>query len=144
MFYIKYITCLSLCIQGTRVDMFWAPPHARFIPMHIGNTYANISCFCVFTVYPYVYREHQRRFKRANCSSGLSLCIQGTQAVCAYAYLWQRFIPMYIGNTPRVNSNSMRAPVYPYVYREHLLMIFQLSLVGGLSLCIQGTLDMDL
>ena len=35
-----------------------------------------------------------------------------------------RFIPMCIGNTKNVMSNSVAYAVYPYVYREHRVMVF--------------------
>ena len=90
---------LSLCIQGTLPPLDWT----------LGDS----------AVYPCVYREHVAKMAAGDEVHGLSLCIQGTRASSSTTRQEIRFIPVYTGNTPRINPS-----LWP---------------VGGLSLCIQGT-----
>ena len=46
---------------------------------------------------------------------------------------------MYTGNTITVVITGYTWPVYPCVYREHLLRLSSAQITHGLSLCIQGT-----
>ena len=92
-------------------------------------------------VYPCVYREHEfnwisiitrNRFIPVytgntpddelsdDVDAGLSLCIQGTLNATIYIHLC--------------------SPVYPCVYREHIVKSYRGLRAIGLSLCIQGTL----
>ena len=50
-----------------------------------------------------------------------------------------RFIPVYTGNTPHASVANFGSPVYPCVYREHTSENVRNIIIGGLSLCIQGT-----
>ena len=70
---------------------------------------------------------------------GLSLCIQGTQYKNSGAWIFGRFIPVYTGNTSIILKISHRCPVYPCVYREHVILTIIIAGNIGLSLCIQGT-----
>ena len=47
---------------------------------------------------------------------------------------------MYTGNTLASCVFTISSPVYPCVYREHLIEITRVVNGCGLSLCIQGTL----
>ena len=49
---------------------------------------------------------------------------------------------MYTGNTTTNCRGSGRSTVYPCVYREHLEKGRLVEDGGGLSLCIQGTLQL--
>ena len=71
---------------------------------------------------------------------GLSLCIQGTQKDRRPHLVSFRFIPVYTGNTLFSAGFSVGSSVYPCVYREHVDLSNLQILLGGLSLCIQGTL----
>ena len=51
-----------------------------------------------------------------------------------------RFIPVYTGNTKMTEPDEEDDPVYPCVYREHLINDLPRTKAAGLSLCIQGTL----
>ena len=70
---------------------------------------------------------------------GLSLCIQGTRVTLHGWFLGLRFIPVYTGNTMNRYPRSSWTPVYPCVYREHILIRNNSIWNIGLSLCIQGT-----
>ena len=130
---------LSLCIQGTRQGFNCLVIFFRFIPMYIGNTFLSSSATCTTSVYPYVYREHHVEFSLPTKRRGLSLCIQGTPKFSQSVFYTERFIPMYIGNTCRTVQIGLAFAVYPYVYREHCLMVTPYGILIGLSLCIQGT-----
>ena len=69
---------LSLCIQGTFLDMFFNSAISRFIPVHTGNILLSLLSFVVLSVYPCAYREHKNTLKTFTIDVGLSLCIQGT------------------------------------------------------------------
>ena len=90
---------LSLCIQGTRLDLDIIQS--------------------LLPVYPCVYREHIYGRKSLNSSGGLSLCIQGTLVQVIIQKLHYRFIPVYTGNTLTSFQLHHWKAVYPCVYREH-------------------------
>ena len=50
-----------------------------------------------------------------------------------------RFIPVYTGNIRDIPSNETVFSVYPCVYREHKSVGRSITVISGLSLCIQGT-----
>ena len=81
------------------------------------------------------------RFDRV---TGLSLCIQGTRFFYLPCFFSRRFIPVYTGNTLMSIRNKRYSPVYPCVYREHRNNETCCIICRGLSLCIQGTHDIDL
>ena len=131
---------LSLCIQGTQLILKYKSRSKRFIPMCIGNTFANFLALELTSVYPYVYREHTGTPLSTYIYSGLSLCVQGTLFGLFRLQNSQRFIPMCIGNTRSSPYKLSNPPVYPYVYREHDIEPEQRERYYGLSLCVQGTL----
>ena len=94
----------------------------RFIPVYTGNTYTIAISIKNLPVYPCVYREH-------NGGTALSDC-------------WYRFIPVYTGNTLVTPIKRWWCQVYPCVYREHFIKIEVWAFFIGLSLCIQGTLNL--
>ena len=112
---------LSLCIQGTSIrvliSMFWG----RFIPVYTGNIDVKSGLNWVFTVYPCVYREHVMSGQSFVEYCGLSLCIQGTFPAAIGNSPERRFIPVYTGNIVIHRWNAKRKPVYPCVYREHIV-----------------------
>ena len=110
---------LSLCIQGTPHICYLCNNDRRFIPVYTGNTAPLVVVVNAITVYPCVYREH-----------GRVSCRRSIRA---------RFIPVYTGNTIPAANGDLPEPVYPCVYREHLLTVYLKFVIGGLSLCIQGT-----
>ena len=71
----------------------------RFIPVYTGNTLSNDWIIWGGTVYPCVYREHVFIFIPMPLLPGLSLCIQGTLITASRSNRFQRFIPVYTGNT---------------------------------------------
>ena len=75
---------------------------------------------------------------------GLSLCVQGTQQHIDAARKQGRFIPVYIGNTTQRVPRWVVWAVYPCVYREHCFTKIIQFPIRGLSLCIQGTLELDI
>ena len=92
--------------------------------MHTGNTYFLYSPGHCPPVYPCAYREHGGR-------------------IC-YNYLNWRFIPVHTGNTNNSLKTISEISVYPCAYREHGINHFCASILRGLSLCIQGTLQAKL
>ena len=110
-----------------------------FIPVYTGNTSIRQVGIIWSAVYPCVYREHPAVVSRSATLFGLSLCIQGTRSTPSYDRGVRRFIPVYTGNTAINNGRYYELPVYPCVYREHLLIKSYILTNRGLSLCIQGT-----
>ena len=51
-----------------------------------------------------------------------------------------QFIPVYTGNITPVKKEIRGLAVYPCVYREHKMDNEKEQQITGLSLCIQGTL----
>ena len=74
-------------------------------------------------------------------SIGLTLRVQGTTIKFTREITWQRFIPVYTGNTKTQYDRPKCTPVYPCVYREHSDVFLLPPLGRGLSLCVQGTLS---
>ena len=107
--------------------------------MYTGNTSSPRKLILDTTVYPCVYREHYRSSSNSSIIYGLSLCIQGTQLILPKCFCKIRFIPVYTGNTESYWTSTQWHAVYPCVYREHIKFICQCGVLGGLSLCIQGT-----
>ena len=87
--------------------------------MYTGNIILPDVFYISASVYPCVYREHDRYSKYGIGCCGLSLCIQGT---CIKKVI---FFAIY--------------SVYPCVYREHNHRETSFFPNLGLSLCIQGT-----
>ena len=108
--------------------------------MYIGNTQTPLPPIFIFTVYPYVYREHSSALNPNPRIAGLSLCIQGTSNMALYCSNAHRFIPVYTGNIISAIVSLSTVSVYPCVYREHRECDFLFLCEFGLSLCIQGTL----
>ena len=110
---------LSLCVQGTPIELSKFEKYVRFIPVCTGNTL--VLLFLPFYL------------------SGLSLCVQGTLQHFPPARPAPRFIPVCTGNTPMRYLAVIFRPVYPCVYREHAASVACVACVAGLSLCVQGT-----
>ena len=53
--------------------------------------------------------------------------------------MWQRFIPVYTGNSLAMLLIAIALVVYPCVYRELWSNYYSCGRAYGLSLCIQGT-----
>ena len=100
--YFVFIAGLSLCIQGTLLDLDEFANDERFIPVYTGNTKRCIAHHHKGAVYPCVYREHMFNNK------------------IVQPFRW--FIPVYTGNTYRNTSPHRIRAVYPCVYREHPLL----------------------
>ena len=114
-------------------------PLGRFIPVHTGNINQYPSQFKNSTVYPCAYREHNSTPCQVLATIGLSLCIQGTSAFRDVSRKKVRFIPVHTGNIKHKTTESVTLAVYPCAYREHHKLLRSISLIYGLSLCIQGT-----
>ena len=112
---------LSLCIQGTQLILKYKSRSKRFIPMCIGNTFANFLALELTSVYPYVYREHTGTPLSTYIYSGLSLCVQGTRQALFVRVFGQNGLSLCVQGTlyNRTICPTSRS-VYPYVYREHL------------------------
>ena len=107
--------------------------------MYTGNTTLSLLHFALRSVYPCVYREHYISHVAPSTLTGLSLCIQGTLLKCRHYQSRWRFIPVYTGNTFSDINTNVSKPVYPCVYREHIVVLTVFVQSTGLSLCIQGT-----
>ena len=132
----------SLYKQGTEDRISTESIPLRFIPVYTGNTLPRFKFSIFSAVYPCVYREHSPDVAVFFASSGLSLCIQGTPLILDNAVEGRRFIPVYTGNTINTTVFAFLSTVYPCVYREHIFEFFCLIYLSGLSLCIQGTLQL--
>ena len=112
---------------------------SRFIPVCTGNM-SFIPCTTFHsTVYPCVYREHNDCRKYAESRGGLSLCVQGTLDLNHIIVKPARLIPVCTGNIQQQPAIRGSNPVYPCVYREHIVSFTNKSEKSGLSLCVQGT-----
>ena len=107
--------------------------------MYTGNTRGGAYEYNLFSVYPCVYREHFQESPFSPSTVGLSLCIQGTLYEMLLPENFNRFIPVYTGNTRHRLVFRNYCPVYPCVYREHVVKFHCGRWRCGLSLCIQGT-----
>ena len=131
---------LSLCIQGTYHQHYLPENGLRFIPVHTGNIHLVGVINALEAVYPCAYREHFAVAKLRNHIPGLSLCIQGTYKYSLlYIHIF-RFIPVHTGNMSTCLICISGLSVYPCAYREHVRAMRADDKLGGLSLCIQGTL----
>ena len=107
--------------------------------MYTGNTFFHYQWLRGQPVYPCVYREHTHLAPSNIFDCGLSLCIQGTRRSIYARIVYERFIPVYTGNTLHSGIVNISCAVYPCVYREHKIICANRTGSGGLSLCIQGT-----
>ena len=112
---------------------------ARFIPVYTGNSNLKDMAKNVTAVYPCVYRELTVVYLFQCFFCGLSLCIQGTHKSVLGTGKGIRFIPVYTGNSSFNHEYVLIKSVYPCVYRELACSKYRATIVGGLSLCIQGT-----
>ena len=87
--------------------------------MHTGNICKRYPQILWITVYPCAYREHAHAY--TSVARGA------------------RFIPVHTGNMLQDRLKPVTRPVYPCAYREHFQPNLMHDLIGGLSLCIQGT-----
>ena len=110
-----------------------------FIPVHMIKT----SEYVDRLVYSCAYREHYQTMSVRTTGGGLSLCVQGTLPKSPFKSSATRFIPVYTGNIIVNKKFACEQSVYPCVYREHKESIERPFLIGGLSLCIQGTYDIS-
>ena len=90
---------LSLCIQGTQMEIYSLLKDSRFIPVYTGNSCASAKDCNAEPVYPCVYRELMAEDVNYINSDGLSLCIQGTLNKTIFFSYHIRFIPVYTGNS---------------------------------------------
>ena len=101
------------------------PPRERFvvvlyfIPVCTGNAELLKMWGICNAVYPCAYRELDNAPLADLSSSGLFLCIQGTQSHRCFTCDTCRFIPVYTGNTVFSCYRWITGAVYPCVYREH-------------------------
>ncbi len=91
---------LSLCIQGTFLNLLSNSSKRRFIPVYTGNIHRYRYIHIPASVYPCVYREHTFYSFGCRVQRGLSLCIQGTYPYRMALQPHHRFIPVYTGNIP--------------------------------------------
>ena len=96
-----YYSGSSLCIQGTLDRTINERLCHRFIPVHTGNTMTSTVQPLPRTVYPCAYREHHSMRVQISSGDGLSLCIQGTQGNYKDYFNEVRFIPVHTGNTKK-------------------------------------------
>ena len=94
------------------------PRNLRFIPVYTGNSDDALPIASNFSVYPCVYRELTNLLCTLTAKIGLSLCIQGTLVYYYTNQMSSRFIPVYTGNSPFINSDKKKMSVYPCVYKE--------------------------
>ena len=115
------------------------PLDDRFIPTYMGNTCAILAPLLLDAVHPHVHGEHLDRRSRLGCSVGSSPRTWGTRNRQGKYCFRERFIPTYMGNTPRHRRNSRSCSVHPHVHGEHTGPGGGASLRGGSSPRTWGT-----
>ncbi len=112
---------------------------SRFIPAGAGNTSRGgcISPGCA--VYPRWRGEHHKLLSRHDFSAGLSPLARGTLRPDYWLPVPARFIPAGAGNTSRLISVWIPAPVYPRWRGEHKKIKCELVQSCGLSPLARGT-----
>ena len=129
----------SPCIRGTLHYFSVSTGGIRFIPVHTGNTSANVTTSSSDSVHPRAYGEHQMMCSIRSNMIGSSPCIRGTRlgrfAHCQHI----RFIPVHTGNTPASISLMAVNTVHPRAYGEHARKAARAKAKSGSSPCIRGT-----
>jgi len=115
---------------------------SRFIPAHAGNTRSDQKHDHAGSVHPRACGEH--------CGSGLGLIVgsgssprmRGTQSPLRSNVDHRRFIPAHAGNTCRQWPRSRLGTVHPRACGEHASSSARITLSGGSSPRMRGTLMM--
>ena len=71
----------------------------RFIPTHVGETYAHGSLFLSFTVHPHACGGNCTRIRIGSCISGSSPRMWGKLQLLGQVGKFARFIPTHVGET---------------------------------------------
>jgi len=125
---------------GTLVLLYANPAHARFIPTCVGNTWLGRLFRIAWPVHPHVRGEHEILDKQDPPLDGSSPRAWGTLVCYLARYLYRRFIPTCVGNTPVTDRVSEFVPVHPHVRGEHTSTNAQPVELGGSSPRAWGTL----
>ena len=84
---------------GTRGSAAGYCPDARFIPTHVGNTFAELIDDHLFAVHPHACGEHMSPTWRKRSAAGSSPRMWGTPLILEPDANEGRFIPTHVGNT---------------------------------------------
>ena len=93
-------------------------------------------------VYPCTYRELRMIAMNKMAKSGISLYLQGTRVGLFLCICFNRYIPVPTGNSVYGFQTILLQPVYPCTYRELNFSNISVSTVCGISLYLQGTLEL--
>ena len=92
---------------------------SRFIPTHVGNTWALLSASMRKTVHPHARGEHSSLTGRTVTTGGSSPRTWGTLFCRSCGSGFPRFIPTHVGNTTTVSARSAASTVHPHARGEH-------------------------
>ncbi|KMQ51729.1 CRISPR associated protein of unknown function [Chitinispirillum alkaliphilum] len=129
----------SPCIWGTYPPQSALISRIRFIPMHMGNIDHTPLLSRTTAVHPHAYGGTWSDGRNGLGQEGSSPCIWGTFLPPNDSFLFNRFIPMHMGNIrTRVEAKEEKA-VHPHAYGEHCSKINPDCVGSGSSPCIWGT-----
>ena len=114
----RYITGISLYLQGTLPLWNSNCVPRRYIPVPTGNSEQQIRTKILVSVYPCTYRELICTPRDVGLTYGISLYLQGTRHWQLKLLHWERSIPVPTGNSPLAIKAAALGAVYPCTYRE--------------------------
>ena len=126
---------------GTRAADIAGGKSERFIPTHVGNTFAQSARLLSPAVHPHACGEHHQCLSQARWVIGSSPRMWGTRALSPAAQLIARFIPTHVGNTGEQVSAPTPEAVHPHACGEHRRAGFFLQSGYGSSPRMWGTLS---
>ena len=134
---------ISLYLQGTLIFFINKIIIYRYIPVPTGNSKSDHETVISLPVYPCTYRELFKFNHREPLQNGISLYLQGTHVQACYELLYPRYIPVPTGNSKSFGFSSLHPTVYPCTYRELEIFGFDIISHRGISLYLQGTLEVN-
>jgi len=104
---------------GTRGCSRSSRPPGRFIPTHVGNTWAGRPRQQSGAVHPHARGEHAGWVTTEQFCRGSSPRTWGTHGRSSSATTSSRFIPTHVGNTHSRRTCSPAGAVHPHARGEH-------------------------
>ena len=92
----------------------------RFIPTHVGNTFAPQTGKTQVAVHPHACGEHECPVYATDDDTGSSPRMWGTQSSSSSSSSSSRFIPTHVGNTRCRTGAKPKAAVHPHACGEHI------------------------
>ncbi len=104
---------------GTPSAPGMAPPPARFIPTHVGNTSVGIEHCDIWAVHPHACGEHLKAVAWVDKVDGSSPRMWGTLEGVGSENEAIRFIPTHVGNTNPLPIRGNPVAVHPHACGKH-------------------------